>query len=731
MHPTPLQPNKSAGKTTAADLAAQAILTLVCTALLLRIWRTDLRVPFNYWGDTVFELALVKSIAGHGWIWFIERLGAPFGLDIVAFPQNLTASSAIMKFIAIFTPEPGLILNAFWIAAIAITSVFCHAAMRSLDVSRNTSLVVSILYALMPYALYRNTAHISLTYMFVPIIAAFSIEILANARNATKNQLHAQKISTTLLLIAALCIGFDYIYNAFFACFFLGTAGLFGAISGKSWKPIKRVAPVIFIIIISATINLAPSLLNWHEMGIPPNMGYKNPAEAEVYGLKIRHIVTPLSSNIFSKTSFPLENENQFSKLGIVGAIGFIVAITFGLLGSIRKYNKLKWSAGVLTIAGVLLATVGGFGAIFNTLISPDIRAYNRIIVFLGFFAFFVVATQLDWINSKLRSHFNPNGTSPNTSIFFSVLLFVTLVLGLADQGKAAHPLIDQYKTYAAQMWDERRFVQKIEDQFPSVISIYQLPQTNFPPDGGRRRMLPYDHGRPFLWSQRLHWSWPNFSQRHQAWEGAIGKPGALEFTTNLAISGFTGVWLDRHGYTPAELTRLESALSEQLGAPIAASDSGRYALFGLDRQLALWKETNTKEQQDQARVNLLEPLGLHFEEGFHKREPDPSGKGYFRWSQHKSTAFVSNPSDRKRTVELQAQFRSNLNNILTIDFGTQSLQHQFQSRSGDIQLQIQIEPRSKLRIDFNMKGTKIHAPKDPRQMYFAIVNPTFHEASN
>jgi phosphoglycerol transferase len=601
------QSSESTGKTTVTDLAIQACLTLLCTALLLRIWRTDLRVPFNYWGDTIFELTLVKSIAQNGWIWFIERLGAPFGLDIVAFPQNLTTSSTMMKLISIFTSEPGLILNIFWITSIALTSVFCHTAMRSLGIARSTGLVTSTLYALMPYALYRNTAHISLTYIFIPIIAAFSIDVLANNRYATKDRTYVQRIPTAPLMIAGLCIGFDYIYSAFFSCFFLGVAGLFGAISGKSWNPITKITPLLVILIAGATINFLPSLLNWQEMGVPPNMGYKSPAEAEVYGLKIRHVVSPLSINIFSGTSFPLENENQFSKLGIVGAIGFIAAIIFGLLGGTRRYGGHKWSAGVLTIAGILLATVGGFGAIFNTLVSPDIRAYNRIIVFLGFFSFFIVATQLDHINSTLKGFFNIQERPYIAHASFAALLAFTLLLGLIDQGKAAHPLIEQYKTYDAQMRDEKNFVQQIENRFLFIESVYQLPKTNFPPDGGIKRMQTYDHGRPFLWSQRLHWSWPSFSQRHQNWENTIGKPGTLEFTTNLAISGFTGLWLDRHGYTLGELKQLERDLSAQLGAPLAVSGSGRYALFSLERPLATWKESNTKQQQDQAKNNLLE----------------------------------------------------------------------------------------------------------------------------
>src|SRR5512140_3719238 len=140
----------------AVGMLATGLITLLSTAVLLRLWRTDLRVPFYYGGDTLIELALAKSIADGGWIWSIERLSAPFNLEIVAFPQNLTVSSAVMKVIAFFTAEPSLILNGFWLLSIAITSVFCYIALRALAVSRSTSVVVSVLYALLPFTFFRN-----------------------------------------------------------------------------------------------------------------------------------------------------------------------------------------------------------------------------------------------------------------------------------------------------------------------------------------------------------------------------------------------------------------------------------------------------------------------------------------------------------------------------------------------------------------------------------------------
>lgn len=722
--------DKSSHRTALAPLFIQACLTLLCTALLLRLWSADLFVPFNYWGDTIFELALAKSIADGGWIWFIERLGAPFGLEIVAFPQNLTFSSFIMKVIALFTSEPGLILNVFWIAAIALTSVLCHAALRSLGVSRHTSLAISVLYALMPHALYRNVAHISLTYIFVPVVAAFSVEVLAYSRYPRDLAHSAPHVPRSLLVAACIAIGFDYIYNAFFACFFLAAAGAVGAAHGRTWLPLKRVLPIVALVSLCAAINLLPSLLSWQQHGPPPGMNYKTPYDAELYGLKIRQVVSPLSSKTLQSAYFPLDlgSENRFSKLGAVGAIGFLIALGLGLAGSRRRGGGLGWSAGVLTLIGTLLATVGGFGAVFNILISPDIRAYNRIIVFLGFFSFFVFALLLDIVRANLHERLTRQGKPAWTAPIFAAILLCITLIGLADQGKAAAPLVDQYEAYKSSATEEREFVQRIERDFPLVESVYQLPETPFPPDSGRERLLPYDHGRPYLWSNRLSWSWPSFSSQRQAWVEAIGTPGDDKFITNLAISGFSGLWLDRFGYSQADLASLENKLLTQLGKPVAVSSSGRYMLFSLVDKRAEWQTTGTEAERRKARSDLLESIGFQSGLGFYAEEVAPTGQTRHRWSQESSVAFVSNPSDRDRTVELRAQIQGNPGGVLTIKSGAHTDKLTLREGLSELVFPIRLEPKSRSRIEFSFEGSRIQAPTDPRSMYFSIINSTVHE---
>jgi hypothetical protein len=713
---------------TLKDASIQAIITLASTILLLQLWKTDLRVPINYWGDTIYELALVKSIADGGWIWFIERLGAPFGLELSAFPQNLTTSSVAMKIISLFTKEPGLILNTFWIGSIATTSVFSYVALRSLGASRGSGFILSTLYALMPYSLFRNTAHISLTYIFIAPVAAFAIKNLAQ-NELTKNEVFLV-ISQERIIFLGCCIaiGFDYIYNSFFSCFFLIASGLIGSITKKSWNPLRRSLPPILIILTCVVVNLTPTALSWNRTGVPTSMDYKNPAEAEVYGLKIRHVLSPLVTN--KNINFPLENENQFSTPGVVGSLGFLTVILFGLTGKDSKNSKFGWSAGRLTIIGTMLATIGGFGSVFNVMISPDIRAYNRIIVFLGFFSFFAASIILDSLHNRLRVKFDGMQHERWINPFIWVSLISILALGLLGNSKYAIPITSKYQTFKNQEVDEREFVNRIEREFPEFSQIYQLPETNFPPDGGRNRLLTYDHGRAYLWSNSIHWSWPNFSNVQRAWSKNIGSPGTPSFLDGLVISGFSGVWVDRFGYTSPELEKLEAALRTELGPAVATSESGRYTLFSLGEKLTRWTQETSTEERVKAKNLLVNPVELVYKNGFFTQEIEAATGVPFRWSNQTSTAYAYNTSKRILKMELRGLIRSNPGGTVSIQ--ANGIEEQFKITNGmsPISFEFDIKPQSKLKLEFQFIGRRIDAPDDSREMYFSIANPSLHEVN-
>jgi phosphoglycerol transferase len=216
-------------------------------------------------------------------------------------------------------------------------------------VSTVSSLVAGTLFALSPYALYRNIDHFWMVIYLVPFPCTAAL-LLGSGRLVERPLSRSQ---TLAILVGCAALGFNYVYYSFFACFLIGLATAVG------WIAIRRTrlaaAGIICVTLIGATtaLNLAPSLYSWSRNGRPLILREKVAAESEVYGLKIRQLISPVFQHRFppfrawnnreSAARFPLETENMTSRLGLVGSIGFLGLLA--LLFIPNRRGALAWTA--------------------------------------------------------------------------------------------------------------------------------------------------------------------------------------------------------------------------------------------------------------------------------------------------------------------------------------------------------------------------------------------------
>ena len=707
----------------------QIVLTGLAILFIFKPWLRDWSIPFNYQGDTIFQLILIKSIANSGWTWFIPDLSAPMsGFNAIAFPQNISFSWALMKVISLFTKAPGLILNLFWLGSMILTSLTCLIALRIFKTPSWLTIPLATLYALLPYALLRNTTHISLTYIFTPIIAAYAIGVISRSRKPQSRLEESEHFWPPLLWVSCAAIGLDYIYTAFFSCCFLMMAALLASFDQRSPKPFRQILTPLIIIIVFTFLNLAPTIWAWSQDGVPPNMGYKSYADVEVYGLKIRHLVSspalleliPSLGNL----QYPLENENKSAMLGILGGLGYIAALLYGMLGH-QVYSKQIWGAGALTIAGTLLGTIGGLGAVLSYVIGPDIRAYNRVSPFLAFFSFFILAHLIFLLVEKTKHKLGQYRISPIYINSVLTLVLSTLFVGaLIDQSYAVKPLLHRYLSDQRQVQEEQFFIHAIESRFPQLTHFYQLPETPFPVDAGTQKMGPYDHGRPFLWSHHLQWSWPNFSLQGQMWLRKIGDISSKHFLENLANSRFNAIWLDRQGFNQSSLQLTEGALRSQLGEPVLISEHGRYAIYSLEPLLKLKNNQGNRRSSSELDSPLLNPVGIDYAEGFYPQEFLGKDKTPHYWAQNSAELKFYNFSDTQKNIEFHALLSYNSGGMLSIQIKQQTKTIELKPGQTPLSIPLELAPHSRVSVKLKYDGPPVQATNDPRQMYLSFSSP-------
>jgi phosphoglycerol transferase len=559
-------------------LAQTAFLT-VLLYIALQLWRFQFDVPFNFSGDALWFAVLAKSIAQNGWTYVVPQLSAPYGLAAAAFPAMTHFDWFVMRVLAAIFTAPGVVLNAFWILTIFFTAWTGLYSLRLLGVPPWLACMAGVLYSCIPFTWMRSTSHLVLVFYSVPLLCVFAI-YLVRGPVAPWTDATYRRVG----VLASLVQGFGYVYFSWFAVLLFAAAGVVGFVHQKRRGVVMWAGTGIAVVSIASVVNLAPSLYMWQKHGMP-NIGFKRPAEAETYGLKIRHLLLPHAENPISplrswvmrdsKAGFLNENENRTARLGLCGAIGFLflLSVSLAIHTPPDSHGRTTIRAiAALNLIVLTVTTVGGFGAIINTLTVPDIRAYNRFSVFIAFFS---IAGLSLWAAGAMRQ------ASGRLKALVASLVLGVAAFSLHDQVLTARMITDAYDGDKARAAAVDAMVKRMERMFPEQTAVFQFPITSFPADFNRRRMLMYDHALPYLRSDHFRWSWPSLTPRHIAWSRFIASLRSDETVRALGAAGFGAVWVDRYAYRD-DGNAIRAGMVSAGAVEVLAGTSRRYAVFDI-----------------------------------------------------------------------------------------------------------------------------------------------------
>ena len=352
---------------------------------------------------------------------------------------------------------------------------------------------------------------------------------------------------------------------------------------------------LIGVVFIGVCLNLVPYIA--YRFTAPANAGAveRSATGAELYSLRTALMVLPVRDHRVGLLAFvhqgyvsglmgispTMDNESDFVTLGTVATLGFLFLLLVLLFGT--GHNRARapgWQLlqgiAMLTGAALLLANSGMFGTIIGVVFTA-IRAYNRIVVFVAFFALIAVALGLDWLGARFASR------SHAWRVWgFPALAVAIAVLGVWDQTTPA--MVPAYEQVAAEWDGVGDFVAEAESGLAPGAMVFQLPYVPFPEYPPVVRMLDYDHFKPYLRSSKAHWSYGAVKGREAAaWNAATSQLPPEQLVSAVQAEGFAGIWIDRYGYED-EAAQVIASLTEATGAAPTTSANGRYAFFSLGR---------------------------------------------------------------------------------------------------------------------------------------------------
>src|SRR5215216_973480 len=416
------------------DLAwACGTVTLTCllVILLLRLWRADLHAPFLYQRDALVNLMIIKGVLQHSWWLENPDLGAPFGQELYDFPVMVGDSLhlALIKLLGVFSSDPFLILNLFFLLSFPLVALVSFLVLRQLGISAAVALVCSVLYALAPYHFLRGETHLFLSaYYSVPVGAYLVLSLLSGrplftrcARTGGPRLLawasERSLVTLTLCLLVA-CAGTTY-YTVF-TLMLLIAAMVIVVVTRRDVRALIQGSILLGVIVGFLLLSSLPNLMYEFENG-PNNAVAQRPVEdSEIYGLKLIQMVFPapghqvsaladFADNFYNGDGINLRHqrdEDPSQSLGLIATLGFLWLLLVALAGCLSP----RWQIGRLghrqlataTVIAFLIGTFSGVSLLFAYLVSPQIRAWSRISIFIAFFAIIAVALLLDALLERI-----------------------------------------------------------------------------------------------------------------------------------------------------------------------------------------------------------------------------------------------------------------------------------------------------------------------------------------
>jgi len=516
--------------------AAQPIVIAIVLWLMIDGPKRDVRYPLAFAGSGLVTLAEARSVMDHGAWWTLPEIGTPPGARTPLPLQHAHLDLMLVRAASAMSRRPASVVNLAWMLMLIGMGASSSWCLRRLGVSEAGAWSAGVLFALSPFALNHNTHNFGMMPYLAPFAATAALQL------AVARQLGDTRSRSRIMFAGVAIMGFNAILPAMFAAFFVALGSVAGYVRSRRRAPLVIGAALLLVIVIAGVVNLATP-------GPNPAGPAPNQVTAEMYGLKIRQLVTPIRGHWFppfrswalkdDEAHFPNGTDND--RLGLVATIGFLglLVVFFVPSGSGRgDAGATTRAASRLLVAGLLFGTLGGFGTIFSLLISSALDDFSGMTPFLAFFALAGLALAVDRVTE-----------TPPWHRWRGAAWTAVLVIGLLDQSVATIPLRATRLPIHAEVTQLRAFVDNLEGALRPGAIVLQLPpraEMNVPVV---RRMGIYDSFKPWLFSRSLRWSAPDGYGEHAGWQTAAMTLAAADMPAHFRREGFSAIVIDRHGF--------------------------------------------------------------------------------------------------------------------------------------------------------------------------------------
>jgi phosphoglycerol transferase len=674
-----------------------------------RLLAPDPGVPLVYEGDGLVHGALIKDVLETGWYLHNPRLGAPFGSTYYDFPFSDCALFVLIRIIGWFTGNWAVALNIFYGSGFVLTYVTAYWVLRRLAILAPLAALGAVSYTLLPYHFFRLT-HLHLAMYFVVPLVVWVAMAFVDHRPEDRRPLlrwlrqHPGHIATAVLA------GSCGVYYAFFGALTILASGALEAFRVRLRAPLMRAAALSALVFATVVANVSPTLFYWLANGKNAEVAVRSASASLVYGLNVALMLAPQADHrlpwlrrlAHDITTLQLQiNENTSAPLGILMSIGFVILVAAGLGFWWKSHGQqaLQRMAS-LNLVLVLYSTIASFGFVFALLVTPEIRALNRVVVYIAFLSVFAFTFVAQRCLAKVVPRVGFAATCA-----LAVALMAVAWLDQVPVGFSAHR-----GAVVAQYHRDQAFFGRVEHSVPPGTRVLEFPYVAYPESAPVYHEGYYGMLRGYLQTTALRWSYGAMRGRDDDWIGALARLPVEEQVRLGAASGFGGIYVDGTGY-PDGGAGILGRISEAVGAAPVTSEDGTRAFFRL-------------APTGDSPVELMASVRLGA--GFHAWEGGPGNR--WAWAGGNGQIVLLNPANRPRRAHLEFAMSTLVPRAVEVIQNGERLDRYALEPSSDTSadLDVLLQPGAN-RLDF---VTDVPAAPpgngDQRLLSFALKNPTY-----
>jgi phosphoglycerol transferase len=714
-------------------------IVIITTALLywvMQLWDASLRAPLGYSGDSNSHHMVIKSVLEGGWYYHNSRLGAPFGQELLDFPIADNFHLVTFKLFGWLSGnQSGVVMNLAFLGGFLLIAVCSFLVLRALRISAPFAVAGAVLYAFLPYHFERGTAHLFLvSYFAIPLVVLVLLRQIGDRpafvgdeviSGTTARRWLWRDRRTLFAIFVCLLVATTGFYYGFFSALLLGLAALSQFAVDRDRQRLSSSLLLCGLIAIILLASLVPTFFYVWQNG-SNEAGRRSYHDVELYGLKPLHLVLPIQSHRIELLRSLMERANQVplqsepgQNLGLVGAVG-LVGLIFSSLARLVRSGQVEPSSDgrvfaslrMLTVGAIFLGTTGGFGAVMGVLGFTSIRAWNRISIFIGFFALAAVSLYLDrWQRGRALP-----------PVLSGAVATLVMVLGVLDQTAPLETF--SYQSIVESWESDRNFVSEIERTLGSGAEVFQVPYVPFPEHPPVERMDDYDHMRGYIHSEDLRWSYGGMKGREPPWQERLVAETTPVMVSGLVVAGFEGLYIDRFGYSD-EGAAFEAAVGKILGQNVVVSKNRRLSFFDLRALREKLRAALSPDESRKLRDVVLHPLEVNYAAGF--KGAESHGTSTWQWAGRKAVLQLLNPSEEPRPVTLEMELRTGHPTpaVVRIDGPVNIEELQVSSSTGHYTRDLVLSPGKTL-LRISTDAPRVSAPADPRILHLQLLNLHF-----